>query len=919
MRDSAQRVFTASDFVPDALARDAQLLPQLLALAPLRLAGALPLPAPAAPAAQVDAAAEAAFMDQLRRWRRAELARIAWRDLAGWASLPETLLELSNAADLALRSAQEFAWQVLVARHGAPTAAGPEAQRLLIIAMGKLGGRELNFSSDVDLVFLFAGHGDTAGPRALAHEEFYTRLGQLLIRLVDTATTEGHAWRVDMRLRPFGASGPLVASAAAFEDYLERQGRDWERYAWIKARAVTGAALYGQLFRSCVQPFVYRRYLDFGVFESLREMKALIGREVERRELQDNVKLGPGGIREIEFIVQSLQLVRGGSEPRLQSASLLDTLPRLAGARLLPPTAVAELASAYEFLRRLENRLQMTADAQTHNLPVTDSARARIAASMDCAGWDELAQALERHRRCVTAHFAVLVQPEGRGQARRSAAVPLLGNDEGGPAALAGRLAALGMSEAPAAAQLLHDLQGSALVRRMDEPGRRRLQSLLGALAADLAPLPEAVVVLRRLLGIIEAIGARSAYFALLLENATARRRLVELAQHGDFLPAQIAAYPLLLDELIDERLFDQLPTSAELAAELAARLADVEEGDEERLVERLRHFQRAAVFRVAVADLAGRLPLMAVSDRLTELAELIVAQALQISWRFVTAQYGTPMCGTGPERRAVRICAVGYGKLGGKELGYSSDLDLVFLHDSTGDCQETEGARTVDNQVYFVRFVQRLVHLLTMHSAAGRLYEVDMRLRPSGKGGMLITSIEAFEQYQQREAWTWEHQALLHARAMAGDAGLCARFEQLRMRALREYVRRDTLREEVARMRARMRTELSAATPGQFDLKQDPGGIADIEFLAQYWALRWVGEYPPVAWFADTIRALESVASAALVPQATIDVLTAAYRRYRECGHHRAIASLPAVLPDTEFTAERAAVSAIWDATMQV
>jgi len=915
LRESSRRLLAASDFVADALVRDDGLLPALIARAPQRLAGALPLPDASPTASDGD---ETLFMDGLRRWRRAELARIAWRDLAGWASLPETLLDLSNAADAAIRAAHEYAWRQLVDRHGAPQSDDPEAQRLIVIAMGKLGGQELNFSSDVDLIFLFAAHGETAGERPLAHEQFFLRLGQLLIRYLDAPPVEGRAFRVDMRLRPFGASGPLVASTAAFEDYLERQGRDWERYAWIKARAVTGAALYDSVYRSSVRPFVYRRYLDFGVFESLRGMKALIEREVSRRDLQDNVKLGPGGIREIEFIVQSLQLLRGGSERRLQSGSLLQTLPRLAGDRMLTPAVTAELGAAYEFLRRLENRLQMYQDQQTHSLPTDTTVRERIALAMDCGSWDELATALERHRQRVAAHFAALVQPDGAAQAR---SVPIVGwfDGEEPRSELEARLTALGMADAAVAAQLLQDLRGSALPRRMDENGRRRLYSLLGQLLEEVAPLPEALAVLRRLLRVIEAIGARSAYFALLLENSVARRRLVELARHGDFLTEQIAALPLLLDELIDDRLFEQLPTRAELALELAARLADAEADDEEQLVAQLRNFQRAAQFRVAVADLCRGLPLMTVSDRLTEIAELIVEQVLKLSWDFVTAQYGTPMCGAGTERRAVRLCAVGYGKLGGIELGYTSDLDMVFLHDSTGPGQETEGARCVDNQVFFIRFVQRMVHTLTMHSAAGRLYEVDMRLRPSGKGGMLITSIDAFGEYQQREAWTWEHQALLHARAVCGDAALSERFTALRTRTLQENVRRDSLRVEVQRMRVRMRTELSAARAGEFDLKQDPGGIADIEFLAQYWALRWAAEYPPVAWFADTIRELESVASAALVPQETIDVLTGAYRSYRERSHHRTIAGLPAVVPATEFTAERAAVTAIWNQAMEV
>ena len=912
---AALRVFAGSDFVVDALARDPQLLPQLLAQAARRLSAALPMPAAAVDPSAAD---EAAFMAALRRWRRAELTRIAWRDLAGWASLPETLGELSNAADSALRSAEEFAWHTLVARHGLPAATGDESRRLMIIAMGKLGGRELNFSSDIDLVFLFHAHGETAGPRVLAHEEFFQRQAQLLIRCLDAPTDEGRAYRVDMRLRPFGGSGPLVSSTVAFEDYLEQQGRDWERYAWVKARAVTCPDLYAGVFRASVRPFVYRRYLDFGVFESLREMKGLIEREVERRELRDNIKLGPGGIREIEFIVQSLQLIRGGSERRLQSSSLLQTLPRLAGARLLPAAVTAELGTAYEFLRRLENRLQMHLDQQTHTLPAGEEQRARLAAAMGCCGWDELVAALDLHRRRVSGHFAALVQMDS---GRPPAAVPLraLMEGEGAHAALEARLAGLGMAESAAAAQLLLDLPDSAALRRLDAPGRRRLHALLERLVEETAAPADALAILRRLARVIEAIGGRSAYFALLLENGMARRRLVQLAQHGDFLTAQIAALPLLLDELIDERLFERLPGRVELAAELGERLAGVEEGDEEQLVAQLRNFQRAALFRIAVADLSGMLPLMAVSDRLTELAELIVGQVLRLSWDFVTAQFGTPMCGAGAGRRAVHVCAIGYGKLGGMELGYASDLDIVFLHDSIGERQETEGRRVVDNQVYFVRLVQRAVHTLTMHSAAGRLYEVDMRLRPSGKGGLLITSIEAFEEYQRREAWTWEHQALLHARAVAGSPELCERFTAMRLRVLQRDVRRETLREEVRSMRQRMRKELSGAGDGQFDLKQDPGGMADIEFLAQYWALTWAAAFPPVAWFSDTIRELESVASADLVPQATIDVLTGAYRKYRECSHHRAIAGLTAVVPDSEFRTERGRVSAIWRQAMEV
>jgi len=781
-------------------------------------------------------------------------------------------------------------------------------QPLVVIGMGKLGGGELNFSSDVDLVLLFPEHGETDGPLRISNEEFFTRLGQGLVRLLQTATPEGFVLRVDLRLRPFGDSGPLVSSFASFEDYLPRHGRDWERYAYVKARPVTAGARYTEIEATAVRPFVYRRYLDYGVFESLREMKALIEREVLRRELADNVKLGPGGIREIEFIVQALQLTRGGRDRALQTPSILAALSRLAETRVLPTQAVSELREAYVFLRRLENRLQMLADAQVHRLPADTISRERIALAMGSPDWPALLRALDAQRARVSHHFRLVFS--GSDEPDTDAVRIDLGrfwDSQAETAALAEALARVGFKDSDEAARLLLELRAGAVVRKLDEVGRRRLQALLPALLADVAQSHVPLPVLRRVLAIIEAIGKRSAYFALLRENGAARARLVELCRHGDFLAAQIAAHPLLLDELIDERLLTQLPTRAGFAADLEARMQQLSEDDPEQQVETLRQFQRAALFRVAVADLTDLLPLMQVSDRLTDIAELIVERAMQLGWRQITAQFGVPCCGDGPAVRPVNVCAVGYGKLGGMELGYSSDLDLVFLHDSEGEHQQTSGGRPIDNQLFFVRLAQRIVHLLTMHSSAGRLYEVDVRLRPSGKGGLLVTNIEAFAEYQRREAWTWEHQALLHARSVAGSPQLRARFEAVRLDVLCHHVRRDALREEVRSMRERMRRELSRGDAGRFDIKQDPGGIADIEFLAQYWALRWAREYPPVAMFADTIRQLESVASADLVPQASVDVLTATYRAYRARIHRLSLDATTPIVPAEDFAELRA------------
>jgi glutamate-ammonia-ligase adenylyltransferase len=914
IRQSLPRVFACSDFVSHSCSRDPRLLAALLEDGDLSRKLAPQDYAARAPAAPDGPANEADLLAQLRRWRRREMVRIAWRDLAGWADLEETLSDLSAFADAALNLAADQARGALAARHGEPRSAAGEVQPLVIVGMGKLGGGELNFSSDVDLVLLFPEHGETDGAHPIANEEFFTRQGQRLIRLLETPTVEGLVLRVDMRLRPFGHSGPLAASFAFLEDYLPRHGRDWERYAYVKARAVSAPAAYSQLDATTVQPFVYRKYLDYGMFESLREMKALIERAVARRELAEDVKLGPGGIREIELIVQLFQLIRGGQDPALRTPALLPALTRLGSSRVLPLSAVQDLEAAYRHLRRLENRLQMLADTRAHSLPQQSLTRERIALSMGASDWAALSAVHDAHRARVIEHFSAVLGRRRKAADGEQLELASLWEGEASLADVQKVLERAGIAESAEAARLLFAFCRSAPVGKLDEPGRRRLRALFPPLMLDIARQPEAVATLRRVLRVIEAIGQRSAYFALLCEQAGARRRLIELCASGDFLAQQIASHPLLLDELIDERLM--VPDPGSLREELELKMQQAR-ADPEREVEALRQVQRAAVFRVAVADLIGKLPLMLVSDRLTEIAEIIVQRAIEMAWGQITAQLGTPMCEEAGARRPVSICAVGYGKLGGREMGYASDLDLVFLHDSQGERQETSGARPIENQVFFVRLVQRLVHLLTVHDAAGSLYEVDMRLRPSGKGGLLVTSIRAFEDYQRQEAWTWEHQALLHARAVAGSARLCAELEAVRLEVLANHVRRASLREDVRGMRERMRRELSRARPGCFDMKQDAGGIADIEFLAQYWALRWAKDYPPVALFSDTIRQLESVASANLVPQGTVDVLSGAYRKYRARAHHLSLAGAAAVVPEAEFRDARAAVIRIWNDTM--
>ncbi len=912
--EQARTVLLGSEFVLQSLCQDPAALPDLWRGG--RLSGQTSQTDYAAQAAALQDQAlptEAEAARALRRWRRREMLRIAWRDIAGLSSTESTLRETSWFAEQTIAVAERLSAALLASRHGGPANPG---EGLVVLGMGKLGGAELNFSSDVDLVFLFPQAGDTTGPAVLPLEEYYTRQGRLLIRLLDAATEDRFVFRVDMRLRPFGESGPLAVSFAFFEDYLQSHGRDWERYAYVKARAMTHAAAFEPLRRDVLRPFVFRRYLDFGVFESLRDMKALISRDVARREQADNLKLGAGGIREIEFIVQTFQLVRGGQDAALRQPSLLTVMPRLAAARLLPPEVISELGLAYEFLRRVENRVQEFGDAQTHALPANSDDATRIALALGFADIAALREQLAHHRQIVARHFAALFADAGASAPRSSIDLSPLWEPAMPRGLLLEQLAAFS-SEAPALLAQLEQLCGSSRLRHLDETGRKRLKMLLELLLAGEQAARDTEV-LRRVFSVLEAIGQRSAYFSLLVENRAARQRLVELCGYGDFLATQLSRSPVLLDELIDGRWAESLPDRAMLEAELGHRLEEVADEDVDREVEAMCRFKQAAVFRVALADLSGRLPLMTVSDRLTEIAEIILERAMHSAWNQTTAQQGVPGCvdesGT---RRTVHVAALGYGKLGGFELGYGSDLDLVFLHDSAGSAQETDRATPVDNQVFFLRYAQRLIHLLSMHSSAGRLYEVDVRLRPSGKGGMLVTSLDAFRRYQFEEAWTWEHQALLHARTVAGDVALRTRIEAVRLEVLRGAVRRPDLQEKVGEMRERMRRELSAAQPGQFDLKQDRGGIADIEFLAQYWALRWADAYPPVAHYSDTIRQLESVASAALVPQQQVDELVAAYKVYRQAAHRRSLEGLSGTVPAAEFEAWRAAVAAIWEMTM--
>ncbi|HEX6259356.1 MAG TPA: bifunctional [glutamate--ammonia ligase]-adenylyl-L-tyrosine phosphorylase/[glutamate--ammonia-ligase] adenylyltransferase, partial [Woeseiaceae bacterium] len=872
--------------------------------------------------AKGDAGADATKR-RLRQFRNRKLLHILWRDMAGSASVAETLASLSELADSLIVATTQHAEAELQGRFGAARDEEGRELRLLVLAMGKLGGRELNFSSDVDLIFLFPGDGETDGKRRLSAQEYFTRLSRIIVALLDEVTPDGFVYRVDTRLRPFGDSGPPVVSFGALESYLLRHGRGWERYAYVKARVVetnSDRHVTAELMEQVITPFVYRRYLDYGVFESLREMKALIAAEARKRELARNIKLGPGGIREIEFIVQSLQLVRGGSDRRLKTPALRDALQHLGRTAAIGAADAASLIDAYDFLRRLENALQAIRDQQLHDLPANVTDRARLALALRYRDWPALADDLERHRQTVSSQFAAVAFRGGDGAAPSdlNCAVTAMWSSVADAEEWTAALQSLGYAESQDMAATIVAFAGSASVCQIGKTGGGRLRRFMPALLAALKGKQRPAIVLQRVLGIVEQILRRSAYVALLNENPVVLERLVGLCETSAWLAEEIGRYPLLLDELLDPRLYTAPLKGEDMLRDLARRLDSLAATDSEQQIEVLAQFQRAALFRIAVADVSGHLPIMKVSDRLTELAEIVLNKALAIAWADLTALHGQPVVNTSRGSRHAGFGVIGYGKFGGMELGYRSDLDLVFLHDAPAGGHSTEGDRPLELSMFLVRLVRRLVHFLTTQTGSGALYQVDTRLRPSGRSGLLVTSIEAFERYQEENAWTWEHQALLRSRPVAGDASVAREFERVRAETLKHRVRRDRLLDDVREMRARMRSQLDKSDGERFDLKQGEGGVGDIEFLVQYLVLRNADRHPAVIHYPDNIRQLGTLGAAGCLGEAEVARLQEIYKAYRLRLHRLALDEKAPLAGSSDFSDERQFVVSMWNRYLQ-
>lgn len=928
------RVCAASDFVADQVSRDPLMLLNLAesgelerSFAPGELLGHIAN-------AVIQAASDDELGRNLRRQRTRQQVRIIWRDLTRQADLVETCRDLSDMADGCIDLAYKWLYERHCQQFGVPTGRRTgEAQQMVILGMGKLGAVELNLSSDIDLIFAYPEGGETQGvKRPLDNQEFFIRLGQRLIKALDPVTVDGFVFRVDMRLRPYGSSGALVLSFNALEQYYQDQGRDWERYAMIKARVVGGDQEKGSELLDMLRPFVYRRYLDFSAIEALRTMKQLIQQEVRRKGMAENIKLGSGGIREVEFIAQAFQLIHGGRDLSLQQRPLLKVLKTLEGQGYLPAAVIDELREGYQFLRYTEHAIQAIADRQTQMLPDDPQDQARIAFMMGFADWASFHEQLMYWRERVAWHFRqVIADPdEEEGQQDHGDEIvggewlPLWEESQNEESACL-QLQEGGFADAQKALKNLSNLRNSSQLRSMQRLGRERLDAFIPRLLAQAVEHDNPDLVLERVLPLVEAVARRSAYLVLLTENPGALRRLLTLCAASPWIAEQIARFPLLLDELLNEgRLFSP-PQALELAAELRERLTRIPEDDLEQQMEALRHFKLAHRLRVAASEITGSLPLMKVSDYLTWLAEAILEQVLALAWRHTVARHGAPrrpdgtLCDPG-------FVIVGYGKVGGIELGHGSDLDLVFIHD--GDPQaETDGAKPIDGAQFFTRLGQRIIHLITTQTNSGQLYEVDMRLRPSGAAGLLVSSLGAFSRYQENEAWTWEHQALVRARVLVGSTDVGRQFETVRASVLGRERDLPKLRQEVSEMRAKMRDNLGTRTTtagkganafeptARFDLKQDAGGIVDIEFMVQYAALAWSREHPALLRYTDNIRILEGLEEAGLMAAADAGLLREAYKAYRSAAHRQALQNDPGVVAGDQFATERREVMRIWGA----
>lgn len=860
---------------------------------------------------------EAELHRSLRQLRKRVMLRLVTRDLTGLADLNEVMLTMTTLAETTIRFALElqYAWLADPGRYGEPIGENTDSrQQLLVVAMGKLGGRELNVSSDVDLIFIYPEEGETAGANPIANHEFFTKLGRKLITSLDNYTVDGYVFRVDMRLRPHGENSPLAISLATLEDYFIAHGREWERHAWIKSRVIAGSSVAeAALMELIVRPFVFRKYLDFEAYEAMRRLHAQLRKEINRRELHDNIKLGPGGIREIEFITQLFQLIRGGFDADLCIRPTLATLRRLRQKQPLPAQTFDELIEAYHFLRKLEHRLQYLDDQQTQDLPQHADDQILIARTMNFKNYAEFLQQLDHYRKLVSHHFEFIfakrhksgihgsltsLRPEGAGE---NSTLQVFGQ----------QLKTFGYTDPDKITERVQRFYDSEFFQKLPSTNQEKILSLMPSLMEVIAHFSQVEITLERMLQLLEKISPHPGYLALLQEQPQTLPRVAKLASASQWASDYLGRHPILLDELLTPLGVHTLPDWPTLKAELIHQLyhANIPKTQlTEWQMDVLRHFQHAQTFRLLAVDLEGNLLLEKLSDHLTELADLILDNLLKLAWEDLKKKHCSEPV----------FAIIGYGKLGGKELGYASDLDIVFLYDDNHP----------DALAVYTKLAQSINHWLTAHTSAGVLYETDLRLRPNGTTGLLANSMEGFANYQHQLAWVWEHQALTRARFIVGDRQVGEEFEQLRKQVLCQPRELTQLKQDITMMRRKM-LDAHPNTTSLFDIKHDRGGIIDVEFIVQFLVLGHAHQHPQLTGNIGNIALLKLAGELGLIPSELANTVLTAYREFRRLQHQLRLNGTPQFLggssakgisqkyarvPDNNLTDARQAVLQLWE-----
>jgi len=839
----------------------------------------------------------------LRKFRLQEMVNIAVADLLFDLELTLSLERLSELADQLILAALTWLTSFCQTKWGIPTNKNGEAQQLLVYGMGKLGGRELNFSSDIDLIFTYPEMGETQGARrSLDNQQFFTRLAQKLIAALHQKTADGFVYRVDMRLRPFGESGPLVLTFNAMEDYYQEQGRDWERYAMLKARLI-GQGKYHDQLATMLRPFVYRRYIDFSVIDSLRRMKMMIAQEVRRKQLNNNIKLGAGGIREVEFIVQVFQLIRGGRTKELQYRRLLTVLPILVEKEEITAENEMVLTNAYCFLRRVENIIQALNDQQTQTLPENELDQARLIWALnhvECQTWSAFLEYLYLQMNGVHQEFCALIGEDSPNhQAKDQHWTALWDSDWSDEESIAWIEQVSVFVDAKKIWQLLCEFRVDMKKRSIGNRGRVVLDKLLPVLMWHIQQEHSGHSTLERVLIIFNKISTRTAYIELLFENEGALKHLIKLCHQSSWIAEHIAKYPILLDELIDPKLLNNPPELSSYFADLRQAMLRIPEDDQEAQMDRLRQFKQAQHLRIATADICGILPVTKVSDHLTALAEAIIEEVIHLAWQQISQRFGVPESTVGQDHKG--FAAIAYGKMGGIELGYSSDLDLVFVHNSQSN-EVTNGLKQIPASQFYMKLAQRIMHIFNTRMASGILYELDMRLRPSGNSGLLVVHIDTFAQYQREDAWTWEHQALVRARTVYGYQELKDKFTAIRKEILATTRERKDVSRDVLAMREKMRGHLDKSTIENTDIKQGQGGLVDIEFLVQFLVLSESSKHNELCQYSDNISLLKQLQRCGVISIEQQKQLTDCYCTLRDCGHHATLKNEQQLLTKVNF-----------------